>query len=194
MEPEAIALRGSALDADALRAAYPDLFATVGYGPVTAHFEVSDTLPQNHLIGNINIVPFINDDVVVLRVAGGRPEIPGGTLEPDEICLDTLRRELREEAGADLLSFTVLGAWRSVSAAAQPYRPHLPHPEFFRVVGYGDVTLTGPPTNPAGGEQIVAVEPMLPGDAERLFQRWSRPDLAALIRYAATRRAAEGPV
>ena len=41
-----------------------------------------------------------------------------------------------------------------VSSADAPYRPHLPHPISYRVVGIGEVRLTGSPTNPPKGEQI----------------------------------------
>jgi 8-oxo-dGTP diphosphatase len=167
-----------------LRRTLPDLFTFVRYGPVEAEFVPSLTLPPHELIGNVNIVPFVAEDAVVLRVAGGRPEIPGGTLEPDEGYLAALRRELREEAGADLLSWALLGAYRCHSVAREPYRPHLPHPNFFRVVGFGEIALVGQPTNPPGGEEVVEVSIMPVDAAEQVFRQWQRPDIAALYRLA----------
>ena len=67
------------------------------------------------------------------------------------------RRELLEEAGAQLLTFELFGAWHCRSSAPAPYRPHLPHPESYRVVGYGEVALVGAPTNPPDGEQVIEV-------------------------------------
>lgn len=162
----------------------PDLFTTVRFGPVEAVFAPGTTLPPVNLIGNVNIVPFVGKKAVVLRVAGGRPEIPGGTLEPGENYLAALCRELREKAGADLLSSTLLGAYRCHSVAREPYRPHLPHPNFYRVVGFGEIALVGQPTNPPGGEEVVDVSVMRVEAAERLFRQWRRPDIAALYRLA----------
>jgi 8-oxo-dGTP pyrophosphatase MutT (NUDIX family) len=142
------------------------------------------------LIGNVNLVAFVGDLAVILWVAGGRLEIPGGTLEPGEGYLTALERELTEEAGARLLTFTHIGAWCCHSAAPEPYRPHLPHPDFYRVVGYGDVELMGRPTNPAGAEQITAVDLTSVEEASSLFRQWQRPDLAALYRLAHQERQA----
>lgn len=168
--------------------ALPDLCTAVRYGPVTAVFEPGGVHPPPHLVGNVNIVPFIGEQAVVLRVAGGRPEIPGGTLEPGEDVMTALRRELREEAGAELVSWTFCGAYRCHSVAPEPYRPHLPHPEFFRVVGYGEIALVTHPTNPPGGEEIVEVSVLPVAEVMRLFRQWQRPDVAALFRLAAELR------
>ena len=46
------------------------------------------------------------------------------------------------------ITFKPFGAWHYFSTAPKPYRPHLPHPEFYRLVGYGAVEIIGTPTNP----------------------------------------------
>ncbi len=175
------------------RKQFPQLATPVRWGPVEAVFVPGQRLPPQSLIGNVNVIPFVGDLCVVLRMADRRPEIPGGTLEPGENYLATLERELTEEAGARLLSFTLLGAWRCHSAATESYRPHLPHPDFYRVVGYGEVDLVGNPTNPAGAEQITAVDLTSVEVASRLFTQWQRPDLAALYLLADYERETSRP-
>jgi 8-oxo-dGTP diphosphatase len=181
------------MDEASLREQFPDLFTVVRWGAVEAVFAPSEALPPPALISNVNLVPFVGDSAVVLRLADGRPELPGGTLEPEEGYLEALRRELREEAGARLLSYTLLGAWRCQSTATEPYRPHLPHPVFYRVVGYGDVTLVGKPTNPNGGEEVADVASVSIEEAATLFCQWRRPDVAALYRLADAYRRVHSP-
>lgn len=163
---------------------FQEFFVPVRWGPVEAVFALRQRLPPRSLIGNVNLVPFAGSHAVVLRLGDGRPEIPGGTLEPGEDYRTALHRELAEESGARLRSFRLLGAWRCHSVAAEPYRPHLPHPIFYRVVGFGDVDLVGRPTNPVGGEVIAAVDVVSVDEAAALFRQWHRPDIAALYLLA----------
>jgi 8-oxo-dGTP pyrophosphatase MutT (NUDIX family) len=137
------------------------------------------------MIARVNIVPRIDNLWLVIQLADGSWEIPGGGLEPGEDYLMAARRELLEEAGARLLSFQLFGAWRCFSLDAKPYRPHLPWPEFYRVVGVGEVELVGQPENPADGEQVVAVEAVTLETAMERFLVIERPDLAELYHLAA---------
>ncbi|MEZ4563743.1 MAG: hypothetical protein R2853_13505 [Thermomicrobiales bacterium] len=70
----------------------------------------------------------------------------------------------------------------------EPYRPHLPHPDFYRVVGFGEIALVGSPTNPPESEDVDEVSVMPVGAAEDLFRVWRRPDIAALYRLEARSR------
>jgi 8-oxo-dGTP pyrophosphatase MutT (NUDIX family) len=164
------------------------LFEDIHWGTISAQFERRSELPPDALISNVTVVPFIADRVVIIRLADGRYEVPGGTREPDEAYFDTARRELIEEAGARLLNYTPFGAWRCTSSAAKPYRPHLPHPQFYRVAGFGEVELVSQPTNPPDGEQVAAVEVVSVDAAADAFITSGRPDLADLYRLAAQLR------
>ncbi|MFO7320128.1 MAG: NUDIX domain-containing protein [Chloroflexota bacterium] len=163
------------------------LFADTRWGAVSARFELN-TLPPDELISNVNLVPYIGDRWVVIRTNEGRYEVPGGTREAGETYLDTLCRELMEEAGAELVSFKPLGAWLCTSSAPEPYKPHLPHPTFYRLAGVGEVRLAGRPANPPGGETIVAVEIVSLAGAQTRFRSCGRYDLADLYLLAARSR------
>lgn len=177
---------GNRKDAAQKQSALRYLFEDAQWHTVSAKFERSDQLPPDALISNINIVPYVAaDQWVVIRLTDGMVEVPGGTREPDEAWQDTIRRELAEEAGARLLSFRPFGAWWCRSAAEQPYRPHLPHPEFYRLVGVGQVEIVGQPTNPDDGEQVAAVEILTLEEARAAFVGSGRPDLADLYTLAA---------
>lgn len=169
---------------------YPALAEERQWGAISIDFHLG-LMPSDALISNVNLVPFCGDQVVVLRLADGRAQIPGGTREPGEAWMDTLRRELNEEAGAVLTSFMHIGAWRWTSSSGRPYRPHLPYPTAYRVVGYGDVEITGMPTNPPGGEQVAAVDVVTIEEAETWFRDWDRGDLGELYRLAAQMRGFE---
>ncbi len=142
-------------------------------------------MPPLNLISNVNLVPCKGDRWLILRLKTGEWEVPGGTLEPGESYSDTISRELMEEAGARLITFEPLGAWHCFSTAPKPYRPHLPHPEFYRLVGYGAVEITGSPENPEGGEQVANVEFVTIAEAVQRFRGINRFELAELYQLAA---------
>ena len=136
---------------------FPELFEDklLPWGPIRAVLEL-DVTPPDELISNVNFVPCVKDKWVVVKHENGWC-IVGGTLEPGEGYLDTIKRELMEEAGAVLKTFHLVGAWHCHSLADKPYRPHLPWPEFYRLLAYGEVEISGKPTNPKGAEQVSEV-------------------------------------
>ena len=165
---------------------YPHLFCEIiwEWGPIRADFKQLKIEPPRNLIANVNLVPRVGDDWVIIQHKDGPWDLPGGTLEPGEAYPETLQRELIEEAGAKLRSFQILGAWQCFSLTDKPYRPHLPFPEFYRLVGYGQVELSAKPTNPPNGEQITAVACVSLEQALASFRSCHRHDLAELYLFA----------
>ena len=146
---------------------------------------IMDSPPPGEKIANANLVPRMDGGWATIRLKDGSWDIPGGTLEPGEDYLGAIRRELMEEAGAQLISFRLIGAWQCFSLADKPYRPHLPFPEYYRVVGTGKIKIVSAPENPPGGEEIIRVESVPLGVAAARFIAAERDDLAELYRLAA---------
>jgi ADP-ribose pyrophosphatase YjhB (NUDIX family) len=161
-----------------------------GFGPVTLQFEPRVEPPADELVSNVHLVPFVGDRCVVIEVdwrgAGHSPfAMPGGTLEPGETWRDAAHRELIEEAGARVLSITPFAVLRGHTTEATPYRAHLPHPDFFWILGWAEVELVGAPLNPADGERVVDVICTDVVAATRLFESCGEHAAADTYRLAA---------
>jgi 8-oxo-dGTP diphosphatase len=164
---------------------YPNLFAPARWDALEVRFELCDTPPSEERINNVNVVPFAGESCLVIRHASGEWDIPGGTKDEGETYLEAVARELREEAGARLISFKPFGAWHCRSSAPEPWRTHLAHPEFYRLAGFGQVEVVGEPSNPEGGERIAEVSLVSVAEAARLMRESGRDDLAELYLLAA---------
>lgn len=171
---------------DQLIASFPHLFNEVlwSWGPTRAKFELSSILPSSALIANVNLVPYIGDRWGVIQLEDGSWDIPGGTLEPHESVDTTIQRELLEEAGAELITFRLIGAWHCFSLSQKPFKPHLPFPEYFRVVGVGEIKISGIPTNPPGAEQVAKFELLPIKTVIDQFTCVKRNELAELYQLA----------
>ena len=161
---------------------YPHLFNEVlwEWGLIRARFVLLDQLPPENKISNINLVPRVGNEWLLLQHEKGNWDIAGGTLEPGETYMQALKREMLEEAGAEILSFHLIGAWHCFSLAEKPYRPHLPFPEHYRLVGTGQVRIVHGPLNPKDAEQIAKVELTDLRTAVSNFLSCGRHDLAEL--------------
>lgn len=150
---------------------FPNLSAPIfwEWGPIEVQFELLPHDLDESLISNVRIVPFVGDECVVIQFDNGDWDHPGGTLEPGESYMDAARRELSEEAGAVLRSFEPFGVFNCHSLRDGPYQPHLPHPDFYHLIGYADVEITHAPTNPPDGETVIQVQLISPAAAGALF-------------------------
>ena len=155
----------------------------IHWGDITASFSLASSIDEA-LVSNASIIPMVGDRYVIIQLDNGKWELPGGTLEPDETYLECVRREVAEEIGATLINYQVFGHFDCLSAAVLPYRPHIPHPRFLRVVGFGEVQIVGKPLNPADGEQVVNVEVVTIEEAVERFESIARYDIAELYTLA----------
>lgn len=172
-------------------ALYPTLANPIEWGPVHASFVFASGTDEAR-VSNVSIVPCSGDKYIIFQVENGMWELPGGTLEPGEHYLDGLRREVMEELGGELVSYTIFGQFNCESKAAVPYKAHIPHPQFVRLMGYGQVELVGKPLNPPDGEQVVAVEVVSLEEALQRFHSVGRSDLAELYQLADAIRKEKG--
>ena len=161
---------------------YPSIFREWREGHITARFILASSLPPQDLISNVNLIPKVGNQWLIILDRNGLWDIPGGTLEPGENYLQTIRREMLEEAGAKLLTLKLMGVFHYFSEAQKPYRHHLPHPEFYRVVGVGDVKIIGLPADPDG--HVIDIDLVTNKEAVRRFKHQGRGDLAALYSLA----------
>ena len=154
------------------------------FGPTCAVFELGAE-PPAELIGQVSMAPYIGDKWLIIRYQDGC-WFPGGHLEPGETYMQTIQREMREEAGARLVSFVLFGAWRCRSLASRPHRPYVPHPVSHWVMGYGEVELVEKPEN--GVLEAVALP--LEEACQRLWHTADiGPQLVEIYRLAAALRA-----
>jgi 8-oxo-dGTP diphosphatase len=171
---------------------YPALFGRteMSWAAIETRFELLSGELDVALLARVYVVPFVGDDCVVVGFGtdGSQWGPAGGGLEPGETYLDGLRRELREEAGACLESYTPFGVLHCRSHAPR-WWPHLPHPDYDCLYGYGDVELVGDPEVPeSGGEGIAAVELLPPERGVALLAGKGRVWEADLYRLAAALR------
>jgi 8-oxo-dGTP diphosphatase len=108
----------------------------------------------------------------------------GGTVEPKEFYLDTIKRELIEETGGRLIEFTPFGYWNCFSSQAAPYRPHISHPNYIRLIGYGEIEIFDIPTIGDGQELISNVKIIPIKSAISRFIKNNKPEIADLYRLA----------
>lgn len=149
-----------------------------------APFALNTVVPPISRVQSVNVVPFVGDACVVIGFEDGSMTLPGGTIELGESLHEAARRELLEEARAEVHTLSLIGAWACHSEDASPWRSHLPHPDFLRLVFWGDTSIVSAPANPADAERITSVELLAIDEAERRLRAVGRDDLGDLYRLS----------
>lgn len=145
-------------------------------------------MPEDSLISNVTMVPFVGDRCVLINTKEWGWMIPGGTLEPGESWREALERELLEEAGAEIVSCEHLVSVRIDATHDNPYRDYLPFPIYFRVIFHGQVNLVAEPSNPDGGEEVIEVRLTSASQARALMLPTQDPWYIDLIDLAEAQR------
>lgn len=172
-------------DSQTWQARFPELFSDgyVDYADCHTRY-TTDPVPER-LVSRLHLVAVTPDGrVVVCRSEQGWRFLPGGTREPGESLVELARRELLEEAGAELVGDPCcFSAHVADSGRDQPFRPHLPHPRAYWAYAMARVRLLGAPTNPADGEAVVEVLALSPGAAAEYLEQEDRVH-ADVLRHA----------
>lgn len=140
------------------------------------------------ILQSVNIVPFVGEDVVLTMMSATKPLLPGGTREYGETLLQTIQREVFEECGAEIDTCVAFALLDCYSYERKPWRPHLPHPEFSRLLCFGDIRMIGGPARGQNMETISAVNVVSLPVAIRSLLTCRRPELAAIYECAAEAR------
>lgn len=166
---------------------FPSLARGVRWGNTTlTGCRLISGKPESSRLQSVNMVPFVGDRVLVIASDAGKFLLPGGTIELGENLRQTIDREMLEETGYAIDTCHPFAILECFSHDAKPWREHLAHPGFERLLCLGDVSRIGMPQNPVGAERIVRVECLsLPG-ATQLFRAADRPELADIYTVAAT--------
>jgi 8-oxo-dGTP pyrophosphatase MutT (NUDIX family) len=141
--------------------------------------------PNPARLQSVNMVPFVGDRVIVIALEKGHIMLPGGTRERDETLLQTISREMLEETGHAVDSCFPFAVLDCISYDEKPWRDYLVHPEFERLICFGDVHQVSLPENPAGAEQIARIEILPVAEAVTFLRDIGRPELADIYGLAA---------
>jgi 8-oxo-dGTP diphosphatase len=126
-----------------------------GESRITMTAFVSQTLPPEELITSVRGVLIRGGSVAVMHNPGGQHPVPGGRRDGDESLLDTLRREVMEEAGCVIDEPKLLGFihFRHVTPCPEGY-PY-PYPDFCQAVFAARIVDIREVVDPDGWEERV---------------------------------------
>lgn len=168
-------------------ARFPALFAPRHEAYANADLEFRLEAPADEDVVRLHLVALDPDGmVVVCRSIEGWRFLPGGRREEGESLPETARRELREEAGCELVDGPdrIFAHQRATSHNAEPHHAHFPHPVSAWGYAVARVELDGPPTIPEGGEHVVEVLRLPPAEAAAWLAEWDEVEHADVVRLA----------
>jgi 8-oxo-dGTP diphosphatase len=168
-------------------ARFPDLFRPRFESYANADLEFLLGEPPDEQVARLHVVAVDADGlVVVCRSVEGWRFLPGGRREPGETLADLCRRELREEAGCDVLGTPdpVFAYQRATSRSPEPYRARFTHPVSAWAYAVAQVQVSGQPTNPPDGESVVEVRSLPPGEAAAWLAVWDEVEHAQVVGLA----------
>src|SRR5262245_12782002 len=166
-------------------ARFPALFAPRHEAYANADLEFLLEPPPDDDVVRLHLVALDPEGrVVVCRSVEGWRFLPGGRRNAGESLAGTAARELREEAGCELVDGPgrIFAYQRATSYNAEPHQPHFPHPVTAWAYAVAHVALTGPPTIPDDGEKVVEVLRLPPVEAAAWLAVWDEVEHADVVR------------
>ncbi len=91
----------------------------------------SEPLPTD-LVSSVRAIVFKDNQVLVIDTVDGAGILPGGRVEEGETLMETLRRELMEEAGVEIAILTQVGLVHLRHFTPRPENHPYPYPNFLR--------------------------------------------------------------
>jgi 8-oxo-dGTP diphosphatase len=99
-------------------------------------------LPPANLITSVHVLAFDGEKLLMVEHETRGWDLPGGHVEAGETLMQSLARELLEEAGAEVGEARVIGHWRCEVMAEKPENYNYPYPVSYLMLCLGDrVTL-----------------------------------------------------